>query len=241
MFNFNQHRDVDQNTGRIIVNEDDQAGLNGFLTKMFGWMSLSVLVSAVVAYYAGRVVDYQMTGGMSLILLLAWFILPFMISRQAFRNATVGLVELMGYAALTGLMFSDIFELYTGATITAAFVSSAGAFATMSVIGLVTKRSLAKLGTQLFGMLIGLIVATIINAFLRSPMIELVLSFASVIIFSLLTMFDTRQMKLMYNQFNSRISASGLAINGALALYLDFINIFISLLEIFGGFGNNNR
>ena len=241
MFNFNQHRDVDPDNGRIIINEDDQAGLNSFLTKMFGWMSLSVLVSAIVAYYAGEVMRYQMTGRMSWLLLFAWFIVPFIISRQAFRNATIGLVELIGYAALTGLMFSYLFEIYTGATITAAFVSSAGAFAAMSVIGLTTKRSLAKLGTQLFGMVIGLIVAMIINIFLRSPMIELFLSLAAVVIFSLLTMFDTRQMKMIYNRLSDQISVNGLAINGALTLYLDFINIFISLVEILGGFGSNNR
>ncbi|XIF20344.1 MAG: Bax inhibitor-1/YccA family protein [Acetilactobacillus jinshanensis] len=208
---------------------------------MYGWMALSVLVSAIVAYYAGKVLYFQITGGFSWVLLIAWFILPFILGRTAMRNAVVGFVELMVYAGLTGLMFSNIFMVYTGTTITSAFVSSASVFVAMSAVGLFTKKSLAKLGTQLFGAMIGLIVAMIVNIFLKSSMIALFLSFAAVVIFSLLTMFDAHQMKAMYNNFHDQISINGLAINGALALYLDFINIFISLLEIFGGFGNNNN
>ncbi|QBP19029.1 Bax inhibitor-1/YccA family protein [uncultured bacterium] len=208
---------------------------------MYAWMALAVLVSAGVAYYAGSVMKVTPTGGMSWILLIAWFILPFILGRAAMRNAVVGFIELMVYAALTGLMFSSIFIAYTGTTITTAFVSSASIFVAMSAVGLFTKRSLAKLGTQLFGAMIGLIVAMLVNLFLKSGMIELFLSLAAVVIFSLLTMFDTRQMKALYINFHDRISMNGLAINGALALYLDFINIFISLLEIFGGVGNNRN
>lgn len=238
MFN-NNNQNVDQTTGRVMVN--DRAGLNSFLAKMFGWMSLSVLVSALVAYYVGSVIKLQMNGGSSLVLLLVWFVLPFLVGRQAMKNAMIGLVELMVYAALTGVMFSGIVEAYTGATVTAAFVSSAAVFASMSAIGVITKRNLAHFGTQLFGALIGFIFASLVNMFLHSGPIELFLSFAAVIIFSLLTMYDTHVMKQLYNNYAGQISANGLAINGALELYLDFINLFISLLQIFGGFGNNNN
>ncbi len=240
-FNFfnSSNQNVDPNTNRIIVG--NPSGLNSFLTRMYGWMTLSVLISAIVAYYAGRIANVGMNGLSSLVLMIVWFIMPFVIDRQALKNSAVGLFELMIYAAITGLMFSGIFQVYANTTITSAFVASASDFAAMSVIGLVTKRNLARLGTQLFGAMIGLLVALVVNIFLHSPMITLFLSFAAVIIFSLLTMFDARQMKMLYNQFNGQISANGLAINGALSLYLDFINIFINLLMIFGGFGNNNR
>ena len=238
-FNFNQRPDVDRNTGRIIVN--DSAGLNRFLTKMYSWMGLAVLISAIVAYYAGKVAGFQTSGVSGLLLLAVWFILPFVMGRQAMKNSVVGFVELMVYAGLTGLMFSDLFVMYTGATLTSAFVSSASVFVAMSAVGVFTKRSLAKLGTQLFGALIGLLVAMVVNIFLHSPAVALFLSLAAVVIFSLLTMFDAHRMKALYNNFHGQVSVNGLAINGALELYLDFINIFISLVEIFGGYGNNNR
>lgn len=238
-FNFNSRPNVDPSNGRVIVN--DSAGLNAFLTRMFGWMALSVLVSAIVAYYAGAVAHVQLSGGMSWVLLIVWAIIPFILGHAAMRNTVVGFIELMIFAGLTGLVFSDIFMVYTGTTITSAFVSSASVFIAMSAVGLITKKSLAKLGTQLFGAMIGLIVAMVVNIFLKSGMIALFLSLASVVIFSLLTMYDTHQMKAIYNRFHDQISMGGLAINGALELYLDFINIFISLLEIFGGFGNNNN
>lgn len=238
-FNFDSRPNVDPSNGRVIVN--DSAGLNSFLTKMFGWMGLSVLVSAIVAFYAGSVAHFQVTGGMSWVLFIVWMIVPFILGRTAMRNAALGAVELIIFAGLTGLVFSNIFILYTGTTITSAFVSSAAVFIAMSAIGIVTKKSLAKLGTQLFSAVIGLLVAMVVNLFLRSGLIALFLSFAAVVIFSLLTMYDTHQMKALYNRFHDQISMGGLAVNGALELYLDFINIFLSLLEIFGGFGNNNN
>lgn len=143
-----------------------------------------------------------------------------------------------GYAALTGFTLSSIFIYYDVADLTMAFVSAAALFLTMSLVGMFTKADLTKLGTYLFIGLIGIIIAMIINIFLRSSMMDLVISIIGVIIFTGLTAHDTQ--KLVKMSRDPRIQGSEgslltkLSIMGALALYLDFLNLFLFLLRIFG-------
>ena len=219
-----------------------QVGLNRFLTKMFGWMGLAVLVSALTAYLmVTNGSASMMRGGGMLVGLIVWFILPFVISAQSMKRPTVAFGGLMVYAVITGAVISSYAFVYTGAAMAQAFVSSAAVFLTMSVIGLTTKRDLSRIGTQATAALIGLIVAMVINLFLRSPMISLIFSFIAVIVFSVLTAWDTQKMQKLYLQYGDQVSVTGLAVTGALQLYLDFVNLFLQLLQIIGIFGGGSR
>lgn len=224
---------------RQVVN--DSAGLNQFLTKMYGWMSIAVLVSAATAYYFGNVLSplvliqnqWVMWGS-----LILWFVMPMIISVQAMKRPTLSFIILMVYAVVSGVFFSSIFITYTGTSIAAAFLSSSAIFISMTAYGLITKRSLARWGAQASAALIALIIAMIINIFLKSSMISFVFSIIAVIIFTILTAYDTQRIKNMYNQYGGQVSENGLAVYGALQLYLDFVNLFLQLLSIFG-YGDN--
>ncbi|GAY72827.1 Bax inhibitor-1/YccA family protein [Lentilactobacillus kosonis] len=225
---------------RRVVNAD--AGLNKFLTKMYGWMSLAVLVSAITAYLvveAGNGTVAMAMAANPLIRwgsLIAWIIIPMVISVQSMKRPTASFVMLMVYAVLTGLVFSSLLLVYTGASVFSAFLSAAAIFVTMAIMGVVTKRNLNKLGTQVTGALIALMVAMVINIFLRSSAIGFFLSLAAVVIFSILTMYDSNRLTKMYMQYGStgQVSVNGIAVFGALQLYLDFVNLFIQLLNIIG-------
>ncbi|EHO50943.1 Bax inhibitor-1/YccA family protein [Lentilactobacillus kisonensis] len=229
---------------RKMVN--NAAGLNAFLTKMYGWMSLAVLVSAATAFLISNSLRQSGTAvnpnsGIMWGALILWFVLPFIVSFQALKRPTLAFTVLMLYAILSGFVFSTIAWAYTGASIAAAFVSASAIFISMTVYGLVTRRNLDKWGAQATAALIALIVAMVINFFLRSSIIAFVFSIIAVVIFTILTAYDTQKMKQMYNQYSdvSTTSLNGLAVFGALQLYLDFVNLFLQLLSIFGN--SNNR
>jgi FtsH-binding integral membrane protein len=162
--------------------------------------------------------------------LVAW--LSGMVGRLS--SGAAGAVFLF-YSALNGLTLSAVFLAYTSASIVSTFVVTAGTFGAMSVYGLVTKRSLDGLGSFAFMGLIGVILASVVNLFLKNDMLGFVLSCAGVIVFVALTAYDTRKLKQMAMAVDgaSEEGKRG-AISGALALYLDFINLFLMLLRLFG-------
>ncbi|HFV0323292.1 TPA: Bax inhibitor-1/YccA family protein, partial [Streptococcus agalactiae] len=139
---------------------------------------------------------------------------------------------------LMGFMMSFTIAAYTASDVTLAFVSTAGMFFGLSVYGRTTKRDLSGMGRAMMGMLIGLIIAGVINIFLRSPMVVFVSSIISVLVFSGLIAWDNQKIEHVYRQNNGNVS-NGWAISMALSLYLDFINLFLSLLRIFGFMGNS--
>ena len=141
---------------------------------------------------------------------------------------------LMIMAIVYGVEFSLIAGAYTGRSIASAFVASSPVFITMAVIGTTTKKNLNNLGSYASAALIGLIVAMLINMFLRNPMVSYVFSFIAVIIFTILTAWDAQRMKQIYENYGGQVSVDGLAVAGALALYLDFVNLFLQFLQIFG-------
>ena len=141
---------------------------------------------------------------------------------------------LMVTAIIYGLVFALIAGAYTGANIAAAFLSSASLFVFLAIYGTVTKRDLSRAGGQATAALFALMIAWIINMFLQSPAITYIFSFIAVIIFVVLTAWDAQKMKQLYLQAGNQVSVSGLAVIGALQLYLDFINRFLQLLQIFG-------
>jgi FtsH-binding integral membrane protein len=159
------------------------------------------------------------------------FILSAAIQRMPFWLSTT---MFLGYSLLNGLTLSLIFVIYTRESIASTFFVTAGTFAVMSVYGFTTKRDLTSIGNLLFMALIGFLIASIVNIFLASSALYWVLTFAGVLIFVGLTAYDTQKIKNLAAQGADEAGAHRLAISGALALYLDFINLFLLLLRIFG-------
>lgn len=223
------------------------SGLSAFMSRVFGYMGLAVLVSAVVAILAGVVYQKQYFSFLAAnswfmwVLIIAEFGLVIGSSFQARRSASAGLVMLLGFAAINGLMLSTIFLAYTSATIFSAFFASAAIFGGMAVYGMTTHRDLSRIGTQMIFALFGVIVVSLINMFLHSSVISYVFSFVIVGIFVVLTAWDTQRMRRIYEQYGNQVALGGLAIQGAFQLYLDFINIFIYVLQIFGFSGGNRN
>jgi FtsH-binding integral membrane protein len=136
------------------------------------------------------------------------------------------------YSALTGATISVVLLAYTGSSVASAFAVTAGTFLAMSIYGTVTKRDLTSWSTFLFMGLIGIVIASLVNIFTKSSMVQWVISAAAVVVFTGLTAYDTQRLRRM-----AAVGAgvAALPVNGALALYLDFINLFLSILNIFGG------
>lgn len=221
----------------------DVSEVNGFLSKMYGYMGLAVLVSAITAFLTMtvfRAAVMQMPTALMWIILIVPLGLSMGISFRATRNPVAGFVMLMILAVIYGFEFALLAGFYTGAQISTAFLSSASVFGAMAIFGTFTKRDLNNLGSYMGAALIGLLVAMIVNIFLRNSVASFVFSIIGVIIFTGLTAYDAQKMKSIYNNYGSQVPTNGLAVLGALQLYLDFINIFLFLLQIFG-MGNDRN
>ena len=222
---------------------NSNAGLNSFFTKMYGYMSAAVAVSALTAFFGSfsPTVIRFMSNPIALFavfgvqLILAYS----MSSLKSQRSPLVSALGLFVFAGLEGLLFSGIFIVYTAQNITSAFVSAFVMFAVLSFMGSTTKKDLSGIGRQARAALIAFIIVSLINLFLQSPMITYVFSFIGLVIFAGLTAWDTQRLRQMYLQMGSQVNVNNLALMGALQLYLDFINIFIFLLNIFTGAGGN--
>jgi FtsH-binding integral membrane protein len=165
-------------------------------------------------------------GTLGLVFLISWMI-------DRLQPATA-LALFMVYAGLLGLMLSSVFLVYTGASITRVFFISAASFGALSLYGYTTQRSLSAMGSFLMMGLIGLIIAMVVNIFLKSSGLEFVISAAGVLIFAGLTAWDTQKIKEMYDPQEDGTIVGRKAVMGALNLYLDFINLFLFLLRFLG-------
>lgn len=211
-----------------------------FLTKVYGWMAAGLGLTAVVAFFTlsspalltAIVTNRVLFFGLILaeLGLVAW--LSGLVGRM---SASTAAGVFLFYSGLNGLTLSLVFLVYTAGSIASTFVVTAGTFAAMSAYGLVTKRSLDGLGSFCFMGLIGVILAGIVNLFLRNAMVEFVVSCVGVVVFVGLTAYDTRKLKMMAASVDadSEEGRKG-AVRGALALYLDFVNLFLMLLRLFG-------
>ncbi|KRL91499.1 Bax inhibitor-1 family protein [Lactobacillus kalixensis] len=221
----------------------DISAINRFLSKMYGVMALAVLVSAATAYLTMttfRSAIMGMNTATMWIIFLAPIFLSMGISFKSMKNPGLGFAFLMIMAVIYGFEFAMILGFYTGAQVTTAFLSAAAVFVAMAAFGTMTKRSLSNWGAYLGAALIGFMVAWIVNMFLRSPAVTYIFSFIGVIIFTGLTAYDAQNMKNLYSNMGDQVSDNGLAVIGALNMYLDFINIFMFLLQIFGMSDNRN-
>lgn len=211
-----------------------------FVAKVYGWMCLALSVTGIVAYLVAT--NPQMIKAIfgNTLLLFGLFGAEFLIviGLTAFINrisAHTATAVFIAYAALNGVTFAAIFLVYTASSIASAFGITAGAFGTMALYGYVTKRDLTTFGNIFFMALIGLIIATIVNMFWANSMLYWITTYAGVIIFCGLTAYDTQKIKEMAIGVEGDFEAERKgAVIGALALYLDFINLFLYILRIFG-------
>lgn len=229
------------------ANQADVTRLNRFITKMFGVTAIAVLVSAVSAYLATHQflpVIGQLLSTNPLFLYVLLFlpvILSFAISFNVSRSATVSMSLLLLLAASYGITLGFIVYAYTPASVTIAFVSSATIFVTMAIYGARTNDDLSTWGRYLFGGLMGIIVASLLNFFFKNPMLDYLISYAGVAIFTGLSAYDVNRFKQLYQQFGEKMNENSLVIQGALNLYLDFLNLFLYLLQIFGQSNSRNN
>ncbi|GAB2066940.1 Bax inhibitor-1/YccA family protein [Lactobacillus gasseri] len=237
MYNFDQNPER-----RHLV---DESGVNIFLSRLYGLMALAVLFSALSSYLTMTVFARQMVNLMNYHPWAMWFLLllpialTLIINFNATRSPGMSFVLLMLTAIVYGVTFAFIAGAYTGEDIASAFIASASVFIVMAILGTVTKRDLSRIGSYASAALIGLIVAMLINLFLKNPTIDYIFSFIAVIIFTILTAWDAQRIKNIYLQFGGELSTNGLAVLGALQLYLDFVNLFLQFLDIFGSNDNN--
>lgn len=223
----------------------NQAGLNSFMTKMYGFMAGAVAISAVTAYLISNVYQVQALTFFSNNRWAVWGILILQVvlvmsmSFKADRSPAMSLTGLGLYSVLEGLFFGLIVQVYSSQDVTMAFVSATVMFTVLALMGTNTKKDLSGIGRQAIAALIALIIVMIINIFLRSSIITLAFSFIGVVIFAALIAWDSQRFRQMYIQYGNQINTTNLAIMGALQLYLDFVNLFIQLLNIFTGLGGN--
>lgn len=223
----------------------NQAGLNSFMTKMYGFMAGAVAISAVTAYLISNVYQVQALTFFANNRWAVWGILILQVvlvmsmSFKADRSPAMSLTGLGLYSVLEGLFFGLIVQVYSSQDVTMAFVSATVMFTVLALMGTNTKKDLSGIGRQAMAALIALIIVMIINIFLRSSIITLAFSFIGVVIFAALIAWDSQRFRQMYIQYGNQINTTNLAIKGALQLYLDFVNLFIQLLNIFTGLGGN--
>jgi FtsH-binding integral membrane protein len=208
-----------------------------FMASVYRWMTLGLGLTALVAFsVATSESALSLILGNRLVffgLILAELGLVIALSAAATRMsaATAGGLFLL-YSALNGATLSVVLLVYTGASVALAFVSTAGTFAAMSVYATVTRKDLSSWGSFLFMGLIGVVIASVVNIFLKSSMVTFVVSCMSVVVFTGLTAYDTQKLRAFARAGGG---TGALAVNGALSLYLDFINLFLALLRLFGG------
>jgi len=220
-----------------IAREAIDVGLREYMLRVYNYMASGLALTGIVAYVAANTGFYQQIAGTPLfwLVLLAplglVFALSFGIQRMSPTMAQ-GLFWL--YSGLMGLSLAGIFLVYTGASIARVFFITGGTFAAMSLYGYTTRTDLSKFGSFLLMGLIGIVLASLVNIFIGSSALQFAISVIGVIVFVGLTAYDTQRIKEMYIEGDEAGIASKKAIMGALTLYLDFINLFMLLLQFFG-------
>jgi len=225
--------------------ETIDVGLRSYMQKIYNFMAGGLCITALTAWIVANTSMmrwfFNVTPQGASLSALGWvaFIAPIVMVFAfgwVINKGTSAQVQLLfwSYAAVMGISLTPIFLLYTGTSLTRVFLITAGAFGGLSLWGYTTKRDLSGMGAFLRMGLFGLIIALIVNMFLKSSGFDWALSIIGVVIFSGLTAFDTQNLKLIYHPADSSETSSKKALAGALQLYLDFINLFLYLLRFLG-------
>ena len=220
-------------TGAVAID----AGLREYMLRVYNYMAAGVGLTGVAAF-----LTYQLTGPELLQSPLMWVLILAPLGLVFFISARINTLSVETarglfflYAALVGISLSTIFHIYTESSITRVFFISAAAFGALSLWGYTTPRSLSGFGTFLFMGLIGIIIASLVNLFLRSSGLDWMISIIGVGVFAGLTAYDTQRIKEMYDRNDDAVSLGRKVVMGALSLYLNFINLFMMLLRLMGG------
>jgi FtsH-binding integral membrane protein len=218
-----------------VMNYRSASEINSAMGRVYGHMSLAVIVSMLVSYFVGsspELLQFFFTGVLKWIVIFAPLAAIFGVSYVLGNNPSKGVAQLClhGFAALMGLSFSMIFAVFTMGSIVSAFMGAAILFAVMSGYGYFTKRSLESLGQFMFVGLIAIVIASIVNIFIGSTVMAMVISALAIIIFLGLTAYDTQRIR---EELSVDTSPSA-EVSGALSLYMNFINLFLNLLQLFG-------
>jgi len=226
---------------QITISQARQEASSIFLAKVFNWMAIGLGVTGVVAYFtaASGLAQILMASPLFFVLIIAELGMVFYLSARIGKiQASTATALFTGYSVLNGLTLSMIFLAYTSSSIAGTFFITAGMFGAMAIYGMVTKRDLSGLGSFMFMGLIGVLIASVVNIFLKSSSLYWAISMIGVLVFTGLTAYDVQKIKRMGEEGIMAQGESAIrkgAIMGALALYLDFINLFLMLLRFFGG------
>lgn len=230
---FKEGLSFDQSQSGVTV----KAAMRG----VYGWMTFALALSGLCAWLVGTTPNLAkslLTGGTFWVLVIAEFILVMVIGSMINRiSAALATALFVAYSALNGITLGFIFLAYTKESIALTFFITAGTFAAMALVGTVTKMDLSKMGSILMMALIGLIIASIVNIFMHSSTLYWICTYAGVLIFTGLTAYDVQNIKRLCIETEGQgfEVTRKVAIIGALNLYLDFINLMLYLLRIFGG------
>lgn len=224
---------------------DNQSLSRTFIASVFSWMGIALAISAVTAYVFGTDMSYLAylvnaeTGKLSMLGYIVMFapigfVLLMSFGFQRLSSGALSALFLV-YSVIMGMSLSFIFLAYTTASVYVIFSVSAAMFGFMALVGYTTKTDLTKMGSLLIMALVGIIIAAVVNIFMRSDTMSYIISFISVIVFTGLTAYDVQKLKNIGATTESGSEASAkMSILGALTLYLDFINLFLALLRLFG-------
>jgi FtsH-binding integral membrane protein len=223
-------------TGGEVLSYRSAEEINSAMARVYGHMGVAVFISMLVSLFVGttpELVQFFFTGVLKWIVIFAPLAAIFGVSYVLGTNPSKGVAQLClhGFAALMGLSFSMIFVVFAMGSIVSAFMGAAILFAVMSGYGYFTKQSLDSMGRFMFVGLIAIVIASIVNIFIGSTVMQMVISALAIIIFLGLTAYDTQKIR---EELSVETSPAA-EVRGALSLYMDFINLFLNLLQLFGG------
>ena len=220
-------------TDRALID----TGLRAHMVRVYNYMAIGVALTGLVAWLTSQILGPALLNSpLMWVFILAPLALVFFISfRINSLSAGIALTLFFVYAASVGLSLATIFFVYTETSITRVFFIAAGAFGALSLWGYTTRRNLTGFGSFLVMGLIGVVIASLVNIFLKSSGLDWIISVVGVIVFAGLTAWDTQKIKEMYDPMDDGTVEGRKAVWGALSLYLDFINLFMLLLRLFGG------
>jgi len=220
-----------------IPQVDIDVGLRAHMLSVYNYMMLGLVITGLVAYFAASTGFYASIARTPLIWVVMLAPLAFvLVLSYGIQRLNLGTAQLLfwAFSAVMGLSLSAIFLVYTGTSVARVFFITSGTFAGMSLYGYTTKRDLTSMGSFMFMGLIGILIASLVNMFVQSSALDFAISVIGVLVFVGLTAWDTQRIKESYSETDGDVIAGKKAIFGALSLYLDFINLFMMLLRLFG-------
>ena len=243
---FNQ-RSFTKTADQAVIDE----GLRAYMLKVYNYMTTGLLLTGLIAYFFGKasvvtndmgqIIGVTQIGALLFGSPLKWVVMLAPLGFVFYLSAKINKMSISSaqitfwiFASIMGLSLSSLFIEFTQSSIARVFFITSGTFAAMSLYGYTTKKDLTKLGGFLFMGLIGIIIASLVNLFIGSSALQFAISVIGVLVFVGLTAYDTQTIKNMYYAGDSSSVGSKKALMGALRLYLDFINLFILLLQLFG-------